>query len=166
VNYVIEKARLKIILNLSAPMVAGMLAQQLIGLTDTAMVGQLGDAALAGLGISTVLFLLLVAFLHGLGAGVQTMVARRIGEGMPHLTGFVLNAGILISIIVGLVLILLGYLILPTIIPLISPDPEVIEKGISYLTTRIPSIIFIAIGVIFGSYWNGVSLPKFFFSLF
>lgn len=87
----IEKSRLKTILSLSVPIVATMFGYNLIGLIDLAMVGRLGDAALAGMGIGNFIFILLLTLPLGIASGVQVLVARRIGEGNPHLTGHDLN---------------------------------------------------------------------------
>jgi MATE family multidrug resistance protein len=127
---------------------------------DTLMVGQLGDPALGGVGIGGQLFFLLLAVTLGLAAGVQAMVARRVGEDRLEVTGKVLNAGILLAAFVGLILIALGYLLMPLIFGVINDDPLVVEEGLAYLSTRIPSLLFIGINVAFRSYWIGVSLAK------
>jgi len=77
------------------------------------MVGRLGDAALASIGVGNYLFLLIFTVAMGLGTGVQALVSRRVGEGNAHLAGHDLNAGLLIAGILGFALIVLGYLILP-----------------------------------------------------
>lgn len=156
----IEKARLKTIVGLSLPIVGGMLAQNLMSLIDTAMVGRLGTAALASVGVGTFLFLLMVSATLGLSAGVQALVARRIGEGKANLAGLDLNAGILISTILGVVLAAIAYVILPYLFPLVNQDPAVAEKGLAYLRPRIPSMILIGTNVSFRAYWNGTGLPK------
>ncbi len=157
----IEKSRLKTIAGLSLPIVSGMLAQNIMSLIDTAMVGRLGNAALASVGIGNFLFLLIASFIMGVSAGVQALVARRIGEGNPDLTGQDLNAGVLIASLVGLGLAIIAYLILPTIYPLVNQDPAVTEKGLAYLRWRIPSMIFLGINIPFRGYWNGISKPRF-----
>jgi MATE family multidrug resistance protein len=48
--------RWRAILKLSAPLVAFFLVQNLVGLAAIAMVGRLGDTALAGVGLGNVLF--------------------------------------------------------------------------------------------------------------
>lgn len=156
----IEKSRLIQILNLSLPIVGGMMAQNLMGLIDTAMVGRLGDTALASLGVGHFLFLLPFSVLLGLSAGVQAMVARRIGEGHPHLTGLALNAGLLIATLLAILLCLLAYGTLPFLYTLITQDRETIRQGIPYLHTRIPTVLFIGANLVFGAYWNGISRPK------
>lgn len=155
----IEKSRLKTILSLSVPIVATMFGYNLIGLIDIAMVGRLGDAALASMGIGNFIFILLLTLPLGIGSGVQALVARRIGEGNPHLTGHDLNIGLLIACSLSLVLMIICYSILPFLFPLVSQDPEVIEKGVLYLGARIPSLALIGAGICFRSFWNGISLP-------
>lgn len=147
-------------MGLSFPIVGGMLAQNLMSLIDTAMVGRLGNAALASVGVGNFLFLLIISAILGVSAGVQALVGRRIGEGNSHLTGYDLNAGILISSIVGLLLAIIGYLILPFLYSLVTQDQAVIERGLAYLRPRIPSMILIGANVSFRAYWNGISKPK------
>ncbi|HIG40131.1 MAG TPA: MATE family efflux transporter [Gammaproteobacteria bacterium] len=49
---------------------------------------------------------------------------------------------------------------MPLIFGVINDDPLVVEEGLAYLSTRIPSLLFIGINVAFRSYWIGVSLAK------
>jgi MATE family multidrug resistance protein len=159
-NLVVKKSRLLRISDLALPIVAGAIATNLMTFVDTLMVGQLGDPALGGVGIGGQLFFLLLAVTLGLAAGVQAMVARRVGEDHLEVTGKVLNAGILLAAFAGLILIALGYLLMPLIFGVINDDPLVVEEGLAYLSTRIPSLLFIGINVAFRSYWIGVSLAK------
>jgi MATE family multidrug resistance protein len=141
-------------------MIAAALSTNLMTLVDTLMVGQLGDAALGGVGIGGQLFFLLLSIALGLTAGVQAMVARRVGEERIELTGTVLNAGILLALIAGLILITLGYLLTPVVFGVINGDPSVIEEGLAYLSTRLPSLLLMSLTLTFRSYWVGVSLAK------
>jgi putative MATE family efflux protein len=156
----IEKSRLNAILELSAPIVGGLLAHNVMSLIDTAMVGRLGDAALAGVGVGGFLFLLLFSVLKGIEAGVQAMVSRQVGRGERHLACLDLNLGITASLIVGLVLTVAGYCAFPYLYSMISQDPAVIEQGLSYLRWRTVSIVLIGMAISFQSYWTGVSLAK------
>ena len=101
----IAQARLSRVAGLALPIIAGAMATNLMSVIDTLMVGQLGVASLGGVGIGSQLFFLLVAVALGLAAGVQASVARRVGEGHVHRAGFYLNAGVLIAILAGFVLV-------------------------------------------------------------
>ena len=74
-------ARRRRIFGLALPIIGGMLSQNVLNLVDTGMVGTLGDAALAGVGLGGFANFLFFAFILGLSAGVQAMAARRVGEG-------------------------------------------------------------------------------------
>lgn len=159
-SLLVEESRLLRISGLALPIVAGALATNLMSFVDTLMVGHLGDSALGGVGIGGQLFFLLLAIALGLAAGIQAMVARRVGEKRLDLTGKVLNAGVLLAALFALPLIALGYLSMPVTFGVINDDPLVIEEGLAYLSTRMPSLFFIGINVAFRSYWIGVSLAK------
>ena len=47
----IPRERVKTILTLALPIMAGMLSQSVLNIIDAAMVGSLGETALAGVGI-------------------------------------------------------------------------------------------------------------------
>jgi MATE family, multidrug efflux pump len=159
-NFVVERSRLLRISDLALPSIAGALATNLMTFVDTLMVGQLGDPALGGVGIGGQLFFLFLSITLGLAAGVQAMVARRVGEERIESTGRVLNAGILIAGLVSLLLITIGYLFMPLIFGLLNDDPLVVDQGLAYLSTRIPSLLFLAMNVAFRAYWIGVSMAK------
>lgn len=141
-------------------MIAAALSTNLMTFVDTLMVGQLGDAALGGVGIGGQLFFLLLAVALGLTAGVQAMVARRVGEERLDLTGKVLNAGILLALVAGSFLVTIGYVLTPLIFGLINNDPLVVDQGLAYLSMRLPSLLLMGFTLTFRSYWVGVSLAK------
>ena len=47
----VDRQRFRRIMLLALPIIGGMLSQNVLNLVDTAMVGTLGDAALAGVGL-------------------------------------------------------------------------------------------------------------------
>ena len=139
------------------PIVAGVLATNLMTVIDTLMVGQLGDAALGGVGIGGQLFFLWLAGALGLGAAVQAMVARRVGEKRLESVGLLLNGGIALAFAASGVLIIAGYSILPSLFLLINSDAELVQAGTAYLDWRLPSLLILAINVVFRSYWVGIN---------
>ncbi len=141
-------------------MIAAALATNLMTVVDTLMVGRLGDAALGGVGIGGQLFFLLLAFALGLTAGVQAMVARRVGEERFDLTGKVLNAGILLAVVVGLFLTAVGYVLTPLVFGLVNDDALVVNDGLDYLSTRLPSLLLMSLTLTFRAYWIGVSQAR------
>ncbi|MCP4757787.1 MAG: hypothetical protein GY866_43565, partial [Proteobacteria bacterium] len=155
-----EKSRLKAILAIALPVVAASLGDNLNGPIDTAMVGRLGDVALASTAVGNALFFLMLTIAMGLGAGVQALVARRVGEDNTRLAGYDLNAGILIGGLTGFALMILGYCIFPFFVSLMNQDPEVVARAVAYLRARLPSMVFFGLALSFPAYWNGTSMSK------
>lgn len=69
------------ILKLSVPMIAAMLLMSTYNLVDAIWVAGLGSDALAAVGFMTPVFMILMGLSVGLGAGVTSAIARRIGAG-------------------------------------------------------------------------------------
>jgi putative MATE family efflux protein len=155
----LSTARLKTIFMLALPILAALLTQNLMGVIDTGMIGQLGDTALAAISIAGNQFFTLFSLLMGISAGVQMMVARRIGEGREQSTPFILNAGLLLGALIGLLLLVVGYTVLPFVIDAVSPDPQVADSGKRYLFTVLPSALFGGLAIAFGGFWIGASKP-------
>jgi Na+-driven multidrug efflux pump len=100
-------ARTRRILGIAAPIVGGMVSQNILNLVDTAMVGSLGKEALAGVGIGGFASFMAVSALTGLSAAVQAVSARRVGEGRESEAASSLHSGIVMALVVGAVLSLL-----------------------------------------------------------
>ena len=71
---------LKIILLFSIPILIGNLFQQLYNVVDTAVIGHiLGDDALASIGATTALYILVIDFCCGLTNGFSIVISQLFG---------------------------------------------------------------------------------------
>jgi len=152
----LDRSRAATILSLALPIIGGMASQNLFNLVDTAMVGRLGPAALAGVGIASFANFTCVAVVVGLSAGVQAMSARRKGEGRIAETAVPLNGGLIIAL--GLSLPLSAALIwaVPRLFPLLNADPAVIAEGVPYFEARLVAMAAVGINFAFRGFWNGI----------
>ena len=80
-----ESSRLNRIAALALPIIGGMLSQNLLNIVDTAMVGFLGDPALAAVGLGGFVVFMCSALILGISTGVQSLAARKKGEGRVDL---------------------------------------------------------------------------------
>lgn len=71
----------KAIMVLSVPMIVAMLLMSTYNLVNAIWVAGLGSDALAAVGFITPLFMILIGVGNGLGAGVTSLISRRIGAG-------------------------------------------------------------------------------------
>ncbi|PCJ17694.1 MAG: MATE family efflux transporter [Candidatus Cloacimonadota bacterium] len=156
----ISKSRLITLLNLAVPIIGGMLSQNLLNIVDTAMVGRLGSEALAAVGLSGFLNFMSVALLMGFSTGVQAISARRIGENKKEQAANPLNMALIIIIFVASFISGVVYLLIPTILPLLNPDPVVVQLSIDYLSIRIFGVLFVSLNASFRGFFNGIGFPK------
>ena len=133
-----------------------MLSQNVLNLVDTAMVGTLGDAALAGVGLGGFANFLFSAFVLGLSPGVQAMAARRVGEGRVRETAIPLNGGLLLAFVLAVPWSAMLIASAPQYFPVLTGDAAVVEQGVPYLRARLFAMFAMGMNFAFRGYWNAV----------
>ncbi len=158
----IDGVRLRRILSLGLPIIGGMVSQNILNLVDTAMVGTLGNAALAAVGLGGFANFMFMALILGISTGVQVMSARRKGEGRFDVMARPLNAGLLVVLVAAPLLSIVLFFSIPNIYHWFNSDPEVIRQGIPYLQARVLAIVFVGCNFAFRGYWNAVDLSRYY----
>lgn len=155
-----EKERLQRILALSLPIIGGMVSQNLLNVVDTAMVGFLGDAALAAVGLGGFVVFASQALILGISTGVQTLAARKKGEGRPERSARILNSALVLVLLIAPPLSILLYWLVEPVYPFLNSDPAVIEQGVPYVQWRISAIVFVGMNFAFRGYWNAMDMSR------
>jgi len=161
---VITGARLRSIMAIAVPIIAGMLSQNVVNLVDTYMLGGLGDNALASVGIASFANYMTSAPIIGLAAGVQAMAARRVGEGKEGEVALPLNGGLLIAVAFGVPWILCVALGARVWFPLLASSDEVARVGLPYLYCRLAATLLVGINFSFRGFWNATGRSTFYMS--
>jgi len=113
----------RMVLGLALPMTFGFLTVPLLGVTDTAVAGRLGDAnALAGLAIGAVLFDLIFATFNFLRASTTALTAQAWGRGQRAEQEAVFWRALLSAFAIGAVIIVLSPFLLRLGLVLMAPD--------------------------------------------
>ena len=90
-----DLARRQRIFSLALPIIGGMVSQNLLNIVDTAMVGFLGDAALAAVGLGGFIVFMCQALILGISTGSAGCAIRfATNDGESHLSlccGFATN---------------------------------------------------------------------------
>jgi MATE family multidrug resistance protein len=120
---------------LSWPIAVSMLSYSAMTVADTIMVGRLGPAALAGVGMGGVMVFALIVFSIGLLRGVKVLVSQAVGAGRHHQVSACLAAGLLIALGLGLVTVGLGQLV-ALLLPHLAANPAVGRNAADYLAVR------------------------------
>jgi multidrug resistance protein, MATE family len=137
-----------------------MASQNIVNLADTAMVGTLGDKALAAVGMSSFVNFMAVAFMMGMSSGVQAMCARWKGAGRSGEIALPLNGGLLIAILICVPMTVVLYFATPAILSALAPEPAVAETGTRYLQYRILGMTAVGMNFTFRGYWNAMNMSR------
>jgi MATE family multidrug resistance protein len=151
------------IFKMATPVVLANLAQTLMGLVDTLMVGRLGATPLAAVGVATLLFSALAMSLKHADVATQTITARRVGEGRDSEVGAVLATALTVVLVLGMLFMLVGLLWPRFLMQLVSGDEGVRDLGTVYLRYRyagmVPLLVFFIIKAVFdGIGWTRIGM--------
>jgi len=118
-----------------------------LGLVDNLMVGSLGEAELAAVGIATQLFHLHYMLLFGFISGTATFMAQFFGtKDFPNIRK-VLGFAITVAFAAGVVFFILGFGFTDTILRIYTDDPQLIALARPYV--KICSFTFFTLALSF-----------------
>ena len=141
---------------LAIPTMLEMVMESTFGLVDAFWVAHLGASAMAAVGLTESLLVLVFSVAMGLSMAATATVARRIGEkdreGASAAAVQAIGCGIVISAITGI----LGALFAPQLLGLMHAGPDVIRTGAGYTRVLLGGnisiiLIFLINGVLRGS---------------
>ena len=159
-NLLPSKERRATIIGLGLPIIGGMASQNLLNLVDTAMVGTLGDVALAATGIGGFANFMAVSFIMGLSAGVQAIAARRLGENKHDVLAVALNAGLVLAFVWAIPWTAMLHGLAPQFFSVLVDDTAVAAQAVPYFQVRLLAALGVGINFAFRGYWNGINQPK------
>lgn len=121
------------LLSLSWPMIV-LEGLWVAGLTlDMIWVGRLGAAAIAGVGIATIVIMVVVSAKAGLDVGARAIVARSVGAGDTEGAGEVARQALLVSAAYGAITAAIGAVFAEAILGLLGLEADVIAEGTAYM---------------------------------
>jgi putative MATE family efflux protein len=143
------------IARLAIPAFAALISEPLFLLADAAIVGHLGTAQLAALGIAGTVVQTAIGLFIFLAYGTTSTVARNLGAGDRRGALTVGVDGLWLAIVIGLVVASVTVGVTPAIVDNFTADPEVRDHAITFLRIAalgIPSLLllFAATGVLRG----------------
>jgi MATE family multidrug resistance protein len=156
----LNKPRAKVILDLAIPLTIGLSSTFIMAIVDLAMVGGLGTAAVAAVGLAGFANALICALLTGVTPAVQAIVSRRLGEGSTEPACLPLNAGLLMALAGGVPLALLCFFLAEPAFALMSSDPEVARNGVPYLKALLIGMPIVGLADAFHGFWAGVGRTR------
>lgn len=122
------------ILRLAVPALGALVAEPIFLLADSAMVGHLGVAPLAGLGIASAVLQTIVGLMVFLAYSTTPAVARRLGAGDERGAVAAGVDGCWLALVLGVVLAGAGWAASPFLVSLFGASSEVSEQATQYLS--------------------------------
>lgn len=128
----------------------------LIGSVDTIMVGGIGTAAIAAVGITNQPKFILLAAIFSLNVGVTAIVSRRKGQNDRDGANFCLRQCLLLCASIAFIMAVLGYAFADTIMTISGATQDYIAEAVIYFRILMISIFFQAINLTINAAQRGV----------
>ena len=132
----------------------------LVGAVDTMMVGGLGDAAIAAVGITNQPKFILLCTIFALNVGVTAVTARRKGQGDQKGAVEAARNGIILSTCIAAIMAVLGYFLAEPFMRLAGANDEYIGDAVAYFQILVVSIFFQALNMTINAAQKGCGNTK------
>jgi putative MATE family efflux protein len=144
---------------LATPMILEMLMESLFAVVDIFYVGRLGSYALATIGLTESILMIIYSVGMGLSMAGTAMVARRFGEKNYHAAGTTTYQLLITGGVLAVVTGALTCYFAPEILRLMGADEEVIAKGVGYARIIFASNLIIILLFLINGAFRGAGLP-------
>ena len=142
------------------PILISLLMEQLIGMTDTAFLGRVGEVELGASASAIVYYSVLFMLGLGFSVGAQIIIGRRNGEGRFDETGKVFWNGLYFLLGLAFMLILASEAFSPWAMKLLVSSNDIYEAALSYVRWRLPGMVFAFITSIFRAFYIGTTQTR------
>ncbi len=145
----------KAIFVLAIPMIIEMMMESIFAIVDIFFVSKIGNDAVAAVGFTESVIVILFAIALGLSMSVMAMVSRRVGEKKPEQAGSIVFQGMVIMFVVSVVFAIVGVSYAEEILALMGASSEVISKGSGFTRILLGCNLIIMLLFLFNSALRG-----------
>ena len=142
------------------PILISLVMEQMIGLTDTAFMGRVGEVELGASAIAIIYYVVLFMIGFGFSIGAQIIIGRRNGEGNFRETGKVFWNGLYFLLGLSGVLILLSELFSPWMMKRLVTSEAIYVAALNYVRWRLPGMVFAFITAMYRAFYVGTTQTK------
>lgn len=150
----------KDIWRVSIPIMLGLLAQNVVQLTDTFFLRYVGGIEQSASGLAGIYYVAIFTICFGFSIGGQIIISRRNGEKSYGQIGGVVIQGAMFLQLFALILFFLSSFLLENVLASFMKSPEIYAATEKYLSWRIYGFFFAAINVMFRAFYVGIARTK------
>ncbi len=131
---------------LSLPIILQNLLSSSLSLVDTFMISQVGESALAAVGLANQMFFLIMLFYFGVSSGAGIFIAQYWGAKQHEKLHMAMGIALSVSMVGAFFAAGFSFFFPRTVMHIFSQDPLVVEQGVFYL--KIVAFSYITHGVV------------------
>lgn len=150
----------KQIWSISYPILLGLLAQNIINVTDTAFLGHVGEVALGAAAMGGLFYICIYTVAFGFSVGSQIVIARRNGEKQYPEVGPVMIQGCMFLIILAILMFTFSRTMGGNIMRLIVSSDVIYDATMEFMNWRIFGFFFSFLSVMFRAFYIGITRTK------
>lgn len=146
--------------NISYPIFFGLLAQNIINVTDTAFLGRVGEVELGASAMGGLYYICIFTIAFGFSTGSQILIARRNGEKNYAEVGPVMIQGCAFLLVMAALLFGLSLLFAGDIMRMLISSDDIWNATVRFLNWRVIGFFFVFLGVMFRAFFVGITRTK------
>ena len=125
---------------LAWPMTISTMVMMIGPVIDMLWIGRLGDSAIAAVGASGTVVMLINSLIMGIFTGLRAMVARFVGAGDETLANKVAQQAFILGVALSLIVAAMGMFLAEPILRLMNVAPDVVALGATYMRINLIGI--------------------------
>jgi putative MATE family efflux protein len=129
------------VLRLALPAMGEQMLSMMVGIVDTFLVGHLGAAPLAAVGLANQWVFMATTLFGAIATGSTAMIARFVGAREPQQANEVLRQSMLLGALIGVIATILGVSLARPAVVLLGAPQDVVDLSTSYLSV-VSSVFF------------------------
>ena len=142
------------------PILISLVMEQMIGLTDTAFLGRVGEVELGASAIAIVYYMVLFMIGFGFSIGAQIIIGRRNGEGNFKATGKTFWTGLYFLLGLCALIIASSEIFSPILMRLLISSEAIYASALDYIRWRLPGMAFAFCTAMYRAFYIGTTQTK------
>lgn len=142
------------------PILISLFMEQMIGMTDTAFLGRVGEVELGASAIAGVYYMVIFIVGFGFSLGAQIMTGRRNGEGQYSGTGKIFWHGLYFLLGFAAMMIVLSETLSPWLMSKIVSSEHILDAALTYVRWRVLGLFFAWTTAMFRAFYIGTMQTK------